>query len=95
MTVLDVVGWAMAAAPYVPAVVITGVLAVAVYGARHTARCVRERRAERAARRISEHPLVRRYHDGPDDAGTLAQLDAELDRRIAHINLHDREEGRS
>lgn len=75
MTVLDAFGWAMAAAPYIPAVVITSVLVGAVYAAHHTAGWIRERRALRAeARRRAEadQRLGERLHrqpnrPGPDD----------------------------
>lgn len=81
MTVLDVAGWAMTAAPYVPAVVGLGLLAAAVYAAHLTAGAWRERRARRAeARRVQyEVDLIRRLGDrihrqplrptrpGPDD----------------------------
>ena len=80
MTVLDIAGWAMTAAPYIPAVVIPSTLAVAVYAAHRTAGAWRQRRAERAARRIDQHPLIRRYHDGPDALQELALLDEHLNQ---------------
>ncbi|RCH70520.1 hypothetical protein DT019_03245 [Streptomyces sp. SDr-06] len=72
MTVLDVAGWAMDAAPYIPAVAITGVLAAAVYAAWHGTRRIRQRRA---ARRIADHPLVTRK------PATPAQRDSNPERQ--------------
>ncbi|MEV5944676.1 hypothetical protein [Streptomyces sp. NPDC051994] len=85
MTVLDVFGWAMAAAPYTPAFAVLGALTAAVYAAHHTTRAWRERRAEREARRIDQHPLVCRYHDGPDALQELALLDEHLTTYDQHI----------
>lgn len=75
MTVLDAFGWAMTAAPYVPAVVIPSLLIGAVYAAHHTTGAWREHRADRAqARRRAEadQRLGERLHrqpsrPGPDD----------------------------
>lgn len=81
MTVLDVAGWAMTAAPYVPAAMVLGALVGAVYAAHLTTGAWRERRARRAAARRDqrEADAIRRLGDrihreplrptrpGPDD----------------------------
>lgn len=83
MTVLDAFGWAMTAAPYVPAVVGLGVLTAAVYAAHHTTGTWRKRRAERTAGRrdLIEAAAIRRLgdrlHTHPNDA-----LDGELDHHL-------------
>ncbi|MFE4867658.1 hypothetical protein [Streptomyces sp. NPDC056682] len=95
MTVLDVAGWAMDAAPYVPAFVIPSVLAGAVYAAWHGTRHLRQRRAERAAQRRVQHPLVRRYQTGPDPLQELALLDHHLDTYARGLDgLYERTEDR-
>ncbi|MFD9630129.1 hypothetical protein [Streptomyces violascens] len=95
MTVLDVAGWAMDAAPYVPAFVIPAVLVVGVYGASLFAGRIRERRALRAAQRIAQHPLVRRYQTGPDPLQELALLDHHLDTYARGLDgLYERTEDR-
>jgi hypothetical protein len=83
MTVLDMAGWAMAAAPYVPAAMVLGALIGAVYAAHLTTGTWRERRAERAASRrdLIEAAAIRRLgdrlHTHPNDA-----LDGELDQHL-------------
>jgi hypothetical protein len=95
MTVLDVAGWAMTAAPYVPAVVIPGLLVGAVYAAWHTTGAWRERRAKRAqARRTANRRdyletaairhLGQRLHTHPHDA-IDGELDHHLDQYAASI----------
>lgn len=82
MTVLDVAGWAMTAAPYVPGVVGLGVLTAAVYAAHLTTGAWHERRAKRAAARrraAADQRLGERLHrqpnrPGPDDH-TYRQLE--------------------
>jgi hypothetical protein len=85
MTVLDMAGWALTAAPYVPAAMVLGALIGAVYAAHLTTGTWRKRRAERAEARRNQHPLVRRYHDGPDALQELALLDHHLDQYAASI----------
>jgi hypothetical protein len=85
MSLLDVFGWALDAAPYVPAAMVLGGLVGAVYAVWLSIRAAREHRAQRVAGRREQHPLVRRYHDQPD----------ELTRELAQpVDLHAREEGR-
>lgn len=85
MTVLDVAGWALTAAPYVPAAMVLGALVGAVYAAHHTTRAWRERRHLRAEARRDQHPLVRRYNDGPDALQELALLDHHLNQYADNI----------
>jgi hypothetical protein len=95
MTVLDVAGWAMTAAPYVPAVVGLGVLTAAAYAAHLTTGAWRERRAKRAqARRTANRRdyletaairhLGQRLHTHPGDA-IDGELDHHLDQYAASI----------
>jgi threonine/homoserine/homoserine lactone efflux protein len=83
MTVLDAFGWAMTAAPYIPAFAVLSVLTGAVYAAWHTARAWRRRRAERAeAARVAQadQRLGNRLHHTPTRPGPLDHTYRQLEQ---------------
>ncbi|MEV8523213.1 hypothetical protein AB0451_03495 [Streptomyces sp. NPDC052000] len=87
MSLLDAFGWAMDAAPYIPAAMVLGGLVGAVYAAWLSIRAAHEHRAQRAeARRdlietAAIHHLGNRLHTHPHDA-----IDGDLDH---HLDAYD------